>query len=149
VTVVQENPRGDEPPLAPVELAKIYYAPNPTASPWKEKWGISVAPYEASAPEIEFFIAHVTALDRLAGKIRDLDKLDATARREALATVRAKYRLPPHWASREFYGAGGEVDRSAIVISGDVPSESFAALSKCLDQPRPSPVRMWGCAPDR
>jgi hypothetical protein len=146
ISVYVPNPWGDQPPQQYKLLAKVYYAPDPVRSPWKEKWTILGASRAGAMADIEY--------DRLSGDLMD-DTSDPNLRLEKAAAaakkaVIRKYGLPSNWRPTENLGLDGQDhDRDHLHLS-DVghADASMSALAECLTTNRGNAL-FQGCLPQR
>jgi hypothetical protein len=133
VGVFITNPWGDDPPQEATQLAKIYYAPDPSQSPWKDKWSYIGATAASSLADVEF--------DRLSNDLLDANVADPEVRQNradaaAKRIVIKKYKLPKTWEPREEFLMNDEEpdrDHLHVVVPDDTAvATSMAALSQCL-----------------
>ena len=145
------NPWGDMPPQHVKLLAKAYYAPDPTHSPWQEKWAIIGADHAPTLADVEY--------DKLSNdliedpdKVPDPDKRLNRAAAAARKAVIAKYGLPPSWQPTVDLGLDGqEHDGDHVHVEGadaDEVAASLAALSKCLTSDNGN-MFLMGCPRNR
>ena len=144
-SVFVENPWNDAPPQMVKILAKAYYAPDPSMSPWKDKWGILGANHEATIEDVEY--------DKLSNDLIESPDVqpDASIRLEKAAAdarrvVIRKYKLPTTWQPTSDLGIDGqEHDREHIHIGSSNVDDSMSALQQCLTADDGRPVS--GCTP--
>ena len=143
------NPWSDFPPQHFKLLAKVYYAPDPSRSPWKERWSISGATHAGTLADIEY--------DKLSNDlIDDPDKTPdpnvrwAKAEAAARKAVIRKYSLSKDWKPTENLGLDGQNhDRDHVrTKNAEGISASMDALNACLTTSRGFGL-LQGCMPQR
>lgn len=148
-SVFVENPWGDAPPQQAKILAKAYYAPDTSQSPWSEPWLIeasSKAPSLAEVAEDEYE-------EELTGKQPlNLDpgvRLDRAVA-AAIRRTKAEFHLPASWKPTPFPGLDGtNHDRDAITINiADkvAVDADVATMQACLKKPGDNDL-LSGCLP--
>lgn len=149
VAVFVPNQWADFPPQQAKLLSKVYYAPVPARSPWKEQWTIMGAARAGTAADVEY--------DRLSNdliedpsKVPDPERRLTRAAAAARAAVVRKYSLPAKWVPTERLGLDGQVhDREAIrIATGSGVEASMSALGECLTTGRGNAL-FQGCMPPR
>ena len=144
VGVFIPNPWGDDVPQEATQLAKVYYAPNPSESPWKDVWYYTAATTASSQADIEF--------DRLSSDLLDANIQDPDVRQDhadaaAKRIVVKKYHLPRNWQPRtEFLMDDERPDRQHLHVLDTAPgvADSMSALAKCLTSDEGSSISQ-GC----
>jgi hypothetical protein len=146
VDVYVPNPWGDNPPTDHKTLAKVYYAPNPSRSPWDEPWSIFVADRAGTLADIEY---DKLGNDLLSNAVSDPDERVEKADAEARRRVIWKYNLSQSWEPTKGLGISGvEYGRGHIRIDGTAGvEESMSALAACLSSDRGTIFK--GCQADR
>ncbi len=146
VSAYVPNPWGDQPPQQYKLLAKVYYAPDPTRSPWKEKWTILGASRAGTMADIEYDKLSNDLMDDTPDPNLRLEKAAAAAKK---AVIR-KYGLPKNWVPTDNLGLHGQVhDRDHIRLgdAGQIDA-SMPALAECLTLNRGSAL-FGGCISQR
>jgi hypothetical protein len=133
VSVFVPNPWTDFPPQRVKLLAKVYYAPDPSRSPWTEKWTIIGAQHAATPADVEFDELSNDLIED-PDKVPDPDKRLQRAEAAARRAVIQKYRLPASWKPTDNLGLDGQQhDRDHLHITGPGQGDdSLAALNECL-----------------
>jgi len=146
VDVLVANPWADFPPLHSKWLAEVYYAPNPSRSPWKEQWSIFSADRAGTLADIEFD----KLSDELIDETPDPDLRQKKADTAAKKIVVQKYSLPKDWQSARDLGLNGQYhDHDHIHISPVSGIDaSISALMDCLNTDKGNAL-ITGCVPPR
>ena len=146
VDVLVANPWADFPPLHSKWLAEVYYAPNPSRSPWKEQWSVFSAERAGTLADIEF--------DKLSDELID-DTPDPDLRQEKADTaakkiVVQKYALPKDWQPARDLGLSGQYHDHNHIHIGAVSgiNASMSALLDCLTTDKGNPL-FQGCMPQQ
>ena len=145
------NPWGDMPPQHVKLLAKAYYAPNPTRSPWQEKWAIIAADRPPTLPDVEYDKLSNDLIEdpnKVPNPEKRLDRAAAAARKAVIA----KYGLPRSWQPTTDLGLDGqEHDGDHVHVEGadsEEVTESLTRLDKCLNSDAGN-VFLMGCPRDK
>ena len=148
VEVYITSPWGDMPPTHSKMLAKVYYAPVPSRSPWNEKWAIFSAERRGTLADVEFDGLSNDLMEKYSDRISDPEKLSRKVEAEARKVIINKYRLSAQWHPANNLGLmGTEYSRGHIRIVGtDGADGSMAALATCLNSNLGSIFK--GCRPD-
>jgi hypothetical protein len=149
VEVYIPSPWGDMPPTHSKALAKAYYAPEPSRSPWKEKWSIFTAERRGTLADVEYDKLNSDLMDKYSDRISDPDKLSIKAEADARKIVIGKYKLPARWQPAINLGlTGTEYGRAHIrIVGSDGTEASMSALARCLNSNQGTIFK--GCQADR
>jgi len=147
VSVFVPNPWVDFPPQHVKLLAKAYYTPNPSRSPWDEQWLLMGAKRAATPPEVEFDELSNDLMedpDKVPDPNERLQRADVAARRAVIL----KYHLSQDWKPSDNLGLDGQKhERDHLHITGPSESDhSMAALNQCLTSASGNAL-FQGCMP--
>jgi hypothetical protein len=146
VEVFVPNPWDDFPPQGHKILAKVYYAPNPARSPWKQQWSIFSATKAATLADIEYDKLSNDLIDDTPDPDLRMRKAENAAKR----VVVQKYSLPGTWKPADDLGLDGhQHDREHVHIApmSGIDS-SMSVLQDCLTKNSGSSL-FRGCVPQR
>jgi hypothetical protein len=149
VSVFVPNQWDDFPPQHDKMLAKVYYGPDPSRSPWKEPWGIFGASHAGTTADIEYYKIANDLIDD-PDKTPDPDERLQNAETKARQIVIRKFGLPKDWRPAENLGVDGrnhERDHVHIAESTAI-SNSMGPLVECLTTNQGT-VLLKGCIPRR
>jgi hypothetical protein len=146
VEVFVPNPWDDYPPQRTKLLAKVYYAPDPARSPWKQQWSIFSAARAATLADIEYDKLSNDLIDDTPDPDLRMQKAENAAKR----VVVQKYSLPRTWKPTEDLGLDGhQHDREHIHIAPvNGVNSSMSMLRDCLSRNSGSGL-FRGCMPQR
>jgi hypothetical protein len=108
VTVFVPNQWGDFPPQRWNPLSRVYYAPVPARSPWKETWTVLGATKAGTPAYVEYDELSNDLIED-PSKVPEPEKRLARAAGAARAAVIKKFKLPIGWVPTESLGLDGKV----------------------------------------